>query len=437
MEDYAASIEEPLEKKVPKREMGKVDTYIVGIYIMLCIFSIVESYSASSREISENIYAPMLKHLGLLGIASFIMWFVQRINYTKFLIPSLIFGVITFFLMIATMFMGVKISGASRSIPLFAGFTLQPAEMAKIAIVFVLTYLLAKNLRKKEIDTRGLVYCVSVVSIFGFLLLLQGLTNTILFMCISFSMLIIGGTKGKKLLSVLGIYALVALLFLCIKTIHDKNQLEDLERNPNTEQAAALGGKTLRNETWSSRLNDYFSELFGSEPYKNETILQNDQKLYSYLAQAHGGLIGQGPGGSRETSRLPLAFSDYVFSIVIEDTGFVGGVFLMILYLGLLIRAGNIARRCSRAYPALLIIGMSVMVVAQAFFHMAINTGVFPVSGQQLPLISKGGTSVLMIGLAFGVMLSVSRSAEQKGVKNVKDKDMLPESMQAANPTGI
>ena len=417
---------------VEKSEKCKADTYIIGIFITLCIFSLIESYSASSREISMsgNIYTPMIKHIVLLLGATAIMWIVQRINYTKLLIPSLLFAVVTVPLMIFTMFFGDVINGAQRSFSV-AGFTVQPAELAKISIVFVLSYFLAKNLHKKEISNKGLIWCVSIVSVFGFLLLLQGLTNTILFMAISFAMLIIGGTKSGKLAKVIGIYIVIAFLFLGIKHIRDENKLDELDA---TEQVAESA--PLRNETWSKRLSEYFSELLGSEPYNNPTILANDQKLYSYFAQANGGIIGEGPGGSRETSRLPLAFSDYVFSIVTEDLGLIGALFLMGIYLCLLIRAGNIARRCNRAYPAFLVMGMAVMIVLQAFFHMAINTGVFPVSGQNLPMISKGGTSILVIGLAFGVMLSVSRSAAQKGIRTgSQEKDALPESMRAANPT--
>ena len=418
---------------------GKADKYIIGIYITLCIASIIESYSASSREITmagNNIYAPILKHLLLLGVATLIMFVTQKINYTKLIIPSLGFTFLTFLAIIATFFIGSTINDAQRSIPIAFGFTLQPAELAKIAVVFVLSFFLAQNLRNKSITTKGLWICVIIISLFGGLLLMQGLTNTILFMSISFAMLIVGGTKGKKLTYVILGYILVAGTFYMCKTIYDEHKLEALEVQAE-QDGKEIGSGHLRDSTWKKRIEDYFNELFGPEPYKNPTILENDQKLYSYLAQANGGLIGEGPGGSRETSRLPLAFSDYVYSIVVEETGFVGGVFLLAIYFSLLIRAGNIARRCNRAYPALLVMGMAMMIVMQALFHMAINTGVFPVSGQNLPLISKGGTSVLVIGLAFGVMLSVSRSAEQKGTKKVisNEADSLPESMRAANPT--
>ena len=157
--------------------------------------------------------------------------------------------------------------------------------------------------------------------------------------------------------------------------------------------------------------------------------------MYSYMAQAHGGISGVLPGNSRETSRLPLAFSDYIFAIVVEDWGLIGGIGLLVLYLALLGRAGAIAARCSRAFPALLVMGMAVMIVLQALFHMAIVTGVFPVSGQPLPLISKGGSSIIVTSIAFGIMLSVSRYAVQSNRQKDINAEILelPEELSAEN----
>lgn len=161
--------------------------------------------------------------------------------------------------------------------------------------------------------------------------------------------------------------------------------------------------------------------------------------MFSYMAQANGGVFGVFPGNSRECSRLPLAFSDYIFSIIIEDIGFAGAFAVLVLYLWLLARAGSIASKCTRAFPALLVMGMAVMIVFQALFHMAITTGVFPVSGQPLPLISKGGTSILVTCVAFGIMLSVSRYAAQNNkAKDIKaEASGLPDDLLATNPAQL
>ncbi len=162
----------------------------------------------------------------------------------------------------------------------------------------------------------------------------------------------------------------------------------------------------------------------------------NRQEILARFAQARGGIGGKGPGNSRESVRLPLAFSDYIYSIIVEDTGLVGGVCLMILYLLLIARAGRIVGQCSRAFPALLIMGCAILITFQALTHMAIVTGTFPVSGQPLPFFSKGGTSVLVMSAAMGMMLSVSKSAVRNGTQEEirRELDSLPEEMQSENP---
>ena len=433
-----AAVDVLMEKQAEGKQ--KADKYIWGLYITLCLVSLIESYSASSREIafSGNIYAPMLKHAALLGSGVLIVLGVQRLRFQSFIIPSIIFGLATVGLLIYAMLFGETISGANRSVPLPFGFTLFPSEMAKTGIVFILAYLLARNLRKNAISTQGLIWCITVVTVFGGLLLLQGMTNTILFMGISFSMLIIGGTTGRKLMYVLLFYILIGIVFMGIKMLRDK--ADQAEEQMTMEQVDGANdedndkeGTQLRDGTWTMRIQRWMHGITPQTPLTSK----NQQEMYSRMAQANGGIFGVFPGNSKECSRLPLAFSDYVYSIIVEDTGLIGGIGLIIIYFWLLMRAGSIARKCSRAYPALLVMGMAVMVVLQAFFHMAINTGVFPVSGQPLPLISKGGTSIWMISLAFGVMLSVSRSAVQttKRADVNKEKEELPESMRAANPT--
>lgn len=425
---------------ISEKKKQKPDSYILGVYVTLCLVSIVESYSASSREIvmAGSIYMPMIKHVGLLIVGTVIMMIISRMNYIRLLVPSLLFTLFTVGSMVFAMVFGEVVNGAQRAIPFF-GFSLQPAELAKIAIVLMLSFLLARFIDKKEgvVRNNGLILCVFVVTAFGGMLLLQGMTNTILFMCISFALLIIGGTKGKKLMNVIAVYLVVGVVFMGVKGLIEKSSLEDLDKE--AVETADKSGSRLRDETWSGRIDRYLDRWFGPPAYTLPITADNEQEMYSYMAQGNGGWIGQMPGGSRETSRLPLAFSDYVFSIVVEDLGFVGGFFMIALYFSLLIRAGNIARKCVRAYPAFLVMGMALMVVLQAFFHMAITTGVFPVSGQPLPLISKGGTSILVTCMAFGVMLSVSRTATTKAnvAKDIRqEKEALPEQMRAANPTG-
>lgn len=250
---------------------------------------------------------------------------------------------------------------------------------------------------------------ITVVS--AALLFSQGLTNTILLSFIALAMIVVGGVSGKQLVAVFIIFGLLGGGAYAYKKV--------------------IGGG--RTETQANRLTSFL------EPNKwadSVTINdQNAQEQYSFIAQAHGGVTGVMPGNSRETSRLALAFSDYIFAIIVEELGLWGGILLMICYLFLLSRAVYIAYRCRHTYPALLILGMALFIVLQAMFHIAIVTGAAPVSGQPLPLISKGGTSILITSVALGIMLSVSRNALRSSNKREMSEAMqaLPEDVSAVN----
>lgn len=392
-----------------------VDKYIWGVYIALAIVSLVELYSASSREVTEgHILTPLLRNAALLGVGCLIMIWLQRIPYRKFynLTTLIVAGAVV--LTILTMLFGQVINGARRSLSLGL-FSLQSSELLKFSAALVIAKVLGDGQIKvndrAEVSNRSLITVVIIVTLFGALLINHGLTNTLLLMGISLSMIAISGTRWSKFFMIVGLYAVLGLGYVIYSNIKADNATT-------TEQIETDGPKD-RSKLRKSRLEQYFA----SDKYKEPITAENQQEQYSYIAQANGGMFGVGPGNSREAARLPLAFSDYIYAIIIEDIGFVGGVGVMVLYLSLLARAGLIAGQCKKAFPALLIIGMSVFIVLQALFHMAIVTGVFPVSGQPLPFISKGGSSVIISSIALGMMLSVSRFAERKGIKNEADNN--------------
>ncbi len=421
-------------KMESKRNVG--DIYIWGIFIALCIISIIESYSASSREVSvSGIYYPIIKHGGMLVIGALIVYIIQKIPYQKFIFAIPIFAIVTICLMIYVMVAGDTINGAQRAVNL-PGFTLQPAELAKLGIVLLIAWFMAKNQMVEGVKNNGVILCAFAVMLFGGLLFKQGLTNTILLMSISLSMMLIGGVQWRKFTTVLIVYGIFggAFLFLTKGNDSDKDSKPDkVEMNGTT---FTQDGVDSRKGTWEKRIERYLNPV----PLYTQPITSiNQQEMFSYMAQANGGVFGVFPGNSRECSRLPLAFSDYIFSIIIEDIGFAGAFAVLVLYLWLLARAGSIASKCTRAFPALLVMGMAVMIVFQALFHMAITTGVFPVSGQPLPLISKGGTSILVTCVAFGIMLSVSRYAAQNNkAKDIKaEASGLPDDLLATNPAQL
>ena len=429
------------------------DPWIWGIYIMLLIFSVVESYSASSREIAaQGIYMPIIKQCIFLGAGALCVILLQRVDYNdpKFLyamIPGWAF--ITVMSLIYVMFFGEVINGARRAMTIIPGLlTLQPAEMAKFSIVTLLSYIFAKSQKNQDISNKGLFAAAVAVGIYGALMIRSGLTNTLLLIAISGSMLLIGGARLKKIGILMIVFGIMFGFFVIIKQHNDKKEEIFKETQKEMQVNMPIGdgqvaevstssgsNEVARTGTWKNRLREWWYS--DSLVYRDITP-KNQQEMFSRMAQAHGGLVGVGIGKSRECSRLPLAFSDYIYSIIVEELGFVGGIFVLLLYLSLLGRAAMIVRRSKRVLPSLLVIGMASFITFQALFHMAINVGVFPVSGQPLPLISKGGTSIIVISIAFGVMPSVSRTIANYGnKKNKADETPIIEGLDAENPTEI
>lgn len=424
----------------PKLPLPKADKYIWAIYIAILVISVIELYSASSREVTAtNVFAPLLRHGQMLVLGAIITVLISRMHY-RWLYPlTPIFVTLTILLGVYVLFKGDIINGARRSTTLL-GIAIQPAELLKLAVVLVIARVMSRQQADRGVRTAGVAWSAAIVLLCGGLLFSQGLTNTLLLMGISFAMMLIAGVEWKKFFCVLLAYGVVGAGAMIMKH-ESKPDYSPEEWTYITENGKDYSGKTVtitRSGTQQNRIARWLGNDSVAK-YDEPITSENRQEQYSYMAQANGGLIGNLPGNSRETARLPLAFSDYIFAIVIEDWGFVGGLILLALYLWLLTRAGAIASRCSRVFPALLVMGMAVLIVLQALFHMAIVTGVFPVSGQPLPLISKGGSSILATSIAFGIMLSVSRFAVQSNKKREIDAEILtlPADMSAENPSKL
>ena len=426
----------------------RTDKYIWGIYIAIIFFSLIELYSASSREVTAgHIFRPLFRHALLLGVGCVIMLGLQRVKYQVFYRLTWPIVFVCVILSVLVFFAGESINGDTRSISL-GFFSLQSSELLKFSTVLVVARLLGIKRQvvngKSRIPDRAVITVFGIVLLFSALLVNQGLTNTLLLICIAMSMMAISGVSGRQFwLSVLAFLVLGACYFAfsMLKnniSLNDKEKTEQVVAfNPHDDNRLAQAEPEKKLEKRDTKNNDQMAKndddrfitrlkrilnfLTGNK-VKEKITSENQQEQFSYIAQANGGLFGVGFGNSRETARLPLAFSDYIFAIVVEDLGLIGGLFILSLYLLLLARAGAVGARLRKAFPTLLIIGMAVFIVFQALFHMAIVTGVFPVSGQPLPFISKGGSSIIISSVALGIMLSVSRYAARR-----KDVDLIEE----------
>jgi cell division protein FtsW len=429
-EKSAETRRERRSKDMPiKRPKG--DPYIWGLYILLIIVSIIELYSASSAEVkSDSIYGPLLIHVRYLILGFLLILGCQHLHYKWFLKLAWVFAILCLVGVLVAYVFGVNYNGAQRALRI-AGFTVQPSEFLKLAIVLLLARILAKNQVSGGVSWKGVILSSVVTIVACGAVYKNGLTNMLLVMGSYLILLVISGTSKSKIAVILLTYCTLGGCVYFVQ-FRDKPK-EDNFDTPKIEQSAE--DNTDRTVTRKNRIQRFIAGV-----HPNDTIDDlNYQVMHANFAMAHGGIGGNGPGNSRESSRLPLAFSDYIFSIVVEDMGVVGGVVLLLVYLGLVARAGTVASKCSRAFPALLIMGCAVVIVFQALMHMAIVVGLFPVSGQPLPFISKGGTSVLVMSLAIGMMLSVSRYAVRTNSKKDINQELkeLPDDITSENPMKI
>ena len=432
---------------VPKVETIKHrrDPYIWGSYIGLLIFSVIELYSASIQEVrSDDIFGPIKRHGTFLLIGLAIMLVCEHIHFTKLfkLIPAYVLTSIA--LMVLVLFAGTNVNGAARAIEI-GGFMILPAEFLKLAAALGIAWILSRTqIRYKngehDVSKGGVISSAILVMVCSGLLFNQGLTNTLLLMSISIGMMLVGGVSWRKLGLLLLVYMVLGGAAVGLKYA----MASDEEITPEQRENAILDGinpdsltqKEDRIWTWRARIERHLDPNKHLAPITDE----NKQEQLSYMAQARGGLVGVGIGNSRENARLPLAFSDYIFAIMVEELGVFISLFVLAPYLFLLGRAGRLAMVFKSTPPCLLVIGCALVICLQALFHICIVVGVFPVSGQPLPLISKGGISIIATSLALGLMLSASRWATRKSDSEEQvqiERDALPEKTATDNPSQI
>ena len=427
----------------PPKRRKRVDHHLWGTYLLLVFIAIIELFSASIQEVNDgNIFGPIIRHGAFLVAGLVCMLVLERIHYRY------IFGCIPLYvalsvgLMVWVFFLGADINGAQRAVRI-GGVAILPAEFMKLGAALGMAWILAKTQMKdrRDVTTTGLVLSILFLGLCCGLLFSQGLSNTIVTIAIGLSMMLVGGMSWKKFGIVLLVFGVVGAGALTFK-MQAKDHTELSERQKLTlelnKENLTEGIADGRGETWKQRIRRHFR----GDKHKDTFNVKNQQELLSYIAQAHGGVLGVGPGKSRENARLPLAFSDYIFAIIVEELGLLAGLAILAIYMWILGRSAKLTMQFKHTVPGVMVMGCSFVIVFQALYHMGIVTGVLPVSGQPLPLISKGGISVLATSLAFGVMLSVSRHAARvtdTGDIQKQELEMLPENAQSVNPvqTGV
>jgi len=377
------------------------DRWIWLIIILLSLLSVLAVYSATGtlaykRGVgSESL---MFKHLLFIVLGFVLIYFAHLLNYRYYAGISKVLMIITIPLLLYTLVFGSTMNDASRWIAIpGTGLTFQTSDLAKLALITFLARTLTlkqeniKNVKKAFLPIMGSV-CVVFI-----LIGLANLSTALMLFGVSILILLIGRISFKQIAIVcVGGAALLSILVL-------------------------FGP---RRETYKSRIKAYFNP----EMQHSDKTFQQDQ---AKIAVASGGFLGKGPGNSTQRNFLPHPYSDFIYAIIIEEYGMLGGIVVVILYLILMYRIIKIVTQAPKAFGALLAAGLGFSLTIQALANMAVAVNLFPVTGVPLPLVSMGGTSILFTSIAFGIILSVSKDVEdyktEASLKNKEDKVIVGE----------
>lgn len=399
----------------------KGDKVIWMIFLFLCLISVVEVFSASSTLTykSQNYLSPLIYHSCMILFGVFVAIVILNIpcRYFKIVTPLLLF--ISFGTLLWVLIGGESINGANRVIRL-AGFTFQPSEIAKGTMVLATAQILSAMQRTdgKGADDKAMKYVLTLVLPAVFLIGIENLSTACLLFMVIFLMMFIGRVPMIQMGKLMGAGALLIGVFLgLILTLGSLEKVDDEKASQTTAAVHGSkdeikgGGVFHRFATWRNRILKHSGS--GDVPPEKYDIDKNFQVGHANIAIASSGIIGKGPGNSTERDYLPQAFSDFIYAIIIEEMGILGAIAVVFLYVILLYRAARIAGRCENNFPAFLVLGLALLLVIQATINMMVAVGLMPVTGQPLPLISKGGTSTIINCAYIGAILSVSRSAKQ------------------------
>ncbi len=408
----------------------KGDRVIWIVFFFLCIISLIEVYSAASTltYAAGSFWSPLIKQAVFLGLGAFIVIGMHNIPCRYFKLIPILFLLPTYLLLIFTMVWGAMVNGASRALPIFT-FQFQPLELGK-GVTIVTTALILASLQNEDgANRRAFRWILVTAGIMCLLILPENLSTSALLFAVVVVMMFIGRVSMRQLGKLLGVLMLfVAVAVVTVKLL------------PDGKESALYNVPGLhRLSTWVNRVESHSEQSKEVAP-EDFDIDKDAQVAHANIAIATSNIVGKMPGNSVERDFLSQAFSDFIFAIIIEEMGLWGAAIVVFLYLVLLFRAGRIASRCEHNFPAFLIMGLALLLVAQAVMNMLVAVGLFPVTGQPLPLISRGGTSTLMSCVYIGMMLSVSRYAnrrkEEKEItenEETGDPDVNPDYYSTAN----
>jgi cell division protein FtsW len=388
------------------RSRTRGDKVIWTTVVLLAVVSLLAVYSSTGllayKMYKGNTEIYLFKQFAFILVGVLVIYFAHQVNYTLYSRVAKILFLISIPLLVYTLFFGVRLNEGSRWIRLpIINLTFQSSDLAKLGLFMYLSRLLSRKQDVIKDFRKGFLPVILPVAVVCILIAPANLSTALLTGAISLMLLFIGRVRARHLLLTIGI-ALVPVLILVAAAMIHHTAVGSLER-PVKENRSRL---FVRVDTWISRVETF---IYGG---KEESVDDNYQVDQAKIAIAKGGLMGLGPGNSQQRNFLPHPYSDFIYAIIIEEYGLVGGAVIAFIYLVFLLRSIRIFRRCPFAFGAFLALGLSFTLVIQALANMAVNVNLFPVTGVTLPLVSMGGSSFLFTCLAIVIILSVARNVE-------------------------
>ncbi len=393
----------------------KGDKVIWALVILLTLVSLLAVYSATGslayKNYKGNTEIYLFKQVAFIMAGIMVIYFAHLVNYTFYSKAAKIAFLISLPLLFYTLFFGVRMNEGSRWIRLpLINMTMQTSDFARLALFMYLARLISKKQDVIKDFKKGFLPVVAPVLITCALIAPANLSTALLLGASCLLLMFIGRVNTKHILLMIGV-ALIPILFLVSAAVirHGKTT---------NEPTVAVAGKTSstlfgRVDTWIGRMESFI--YGGKDDVDNDAYQVNQAKI----AISKGGVFGVGPGNSTTRDYLPQAYNDFIYAIIIEEYGLMGGAFIMFIYLVFLYRCIRIYKRCPFAFGAFLALGLSFTLAIQAVANMAVTVNLFPVTGVTLPLVSMGGTSFIFTCLAIGIILSVARNVEQLEGKTV------------------
>jgi cell division protein FtsW len=391
------------------------DKVIWALVVLLALVSLLAVYSATGslayKNYKGNTEIYLLKQVAFIVVGIMVIYFAHLVNYTFYSRAAKILFIISIPLLVYTLFFGVRMNEGSRWIRLpFINMTMQTSDLAKLTLFIYLARLLSKRQEVIKDFKKGFLPVVAPVILTCVLIAPANLSTAMLLGASCLMLLFIGRVRTRHILMTIG-FAMIPLLFLVLAAV--------IRHRSGTEETTVVVKKSSsgiwgRVDTWIGRVENF---IYSNKEAGNDDAYQVNQ---AKIAIANGGTLGVGPGNSTTRDYLPQAYNDFIFAIIIEEYGLMGGALMVFIYLVFLFRCIRIFKRCPFAFGAFLALGLSFTLVLQALANMAVTVNLFPVTGVTLPLVSMGGTSFIFTCLAIGIILSVARNVEQlEGKKEV------------------